>query len=418
MPRLLQRAKPRPTGRASASGSGSTQAELAELPLYEPLVQPLNEASKRRLRELTSSRDTRRITSNIDKSIKHLQTGVGNVNDRAAERRLELQKRLGDAEKKGVVLETSERDTVEARTARAEETALEYTKQTEAELRHLLDLRAELEDEDKIFASVLRLLEAQAQAQSQSQPRQPEAKRSSRRMVDSDGEEMDIDEEDEPEEEPERKVPVVSLGQMLEVARQEQVAEYAKLTMHQRYGLNNDYIQFKRTWHDAQHQDDGVPLPDASRWFDQNGEPIIDVSGSLGDQAGDDDDIVVEREVRSFRCPLSLQWIKEPYSNKICPHTFDKPNILGYIRTSGGVAKCPVAGCNHEFRAQDFFYDEVFLRKCLRAQQAENTDDSDDEGDPDTSMAVTKEVALNLKKEKRSNPRTRLGDDDSLERHD
>ncbi len=423
MPKILQRRKPRPSG-PSGSGSGPVlvQSEGADLPPYEPLLQPLNEAGKRKLRELATSRDTRRLGSSIEKSIKYLQGGVGSINDRAAERRADAQRQMAEARKKEIELEQSEKDSIERRAARAEEAALEYTKQTEATLRQLIDLRAELEDEDKVFASVQQQLAAQPQPQAKE--RQQRTKReTTRRMVDSDGEEMDVDEEEEEgqhgdEEAVEGRAPTVPLGQMFGAARKEQADEYAKLTTHQRYGLNNDYIQFKRTWHDAQHQNDEIPLPDATRWFDQSGEPIIQLfDEATAEQAEDeDDDLVVEREVRSFKCPLSLQWIQEPYSNRKCPHTFDKANILGYLKGSHGTANCPVAGCNRvgavvflspwlsvliipqELRVSDFFYDEVFLRKSNRARQAELAeDDSDAEENSDISMGVRGEVTRNMR---------------------
>ena len=58
--------------------------------------------------------------------------------------------------------------------------------------------------------------------------------------------------------------------------------------------------------------------------------------------ADDDDDLVVEREIRDLKCPLSLRMMKDPYSNHKCQHTFEKSAIMDFLRTNGGVAKCPV----------------------------------------------------------------------------
>ncbi len=138
---------------------------------------------------------------------------------------------------------------------------------------------------------------------------------------------------------------------MFEKARKDQADDYAKMSVHARYCLSNDYIQFKRTWHDARYPDKDVPLPDASKWFSRDGEPIIELTGPSG-EGDDDDDLVVAREVRGFKCPLSLQTMKEPYSSNKCSHTFDKANILGFIRErpwQGKVSCCRLRSSKSTF---------------------------------------------------------------------
>lgn len=119
--------------------------------------------------------------------------------------------------------------------------------------------------------------------------------------------------------------------------------DYNKMTLHSRYAVNNDYAHFKKVWHDAMAGEEGPPLPDASRWF-RDGKPVMRRQDEADDE-NDDDDIAVAREVLSINCPLTLQAMREPYSNRKCKHTFEKAAILDYLEMRGE-KQCPQTGCS------------------------------------------------------------------------
>ncbi|KAF7515403.1 hypothetical protein G7054_g14597 [Neopestalotiopsis clavispora] len=174
--------------------------------------------------------------------------------------------------------------------------------------------------------------------------------------------------------------------------------------LYQRYGLNNDYIQFKKLWHDAAHRD-GKALPDASKWFSsRGGHQQHDGGDEDGDEEegedDEDDDLIVAREKKDLRCPLSMVMMQEPYTSAKCNHTFEKRAIQEFLRGHAG----------HQF----------MLRQIKRAQQEEANDDDDDEDDevedPDLSMRVTSH--RNIKKEprdRRHGGRASAVDDDEEE---
>ena len=379
MPVLQRRTQTRPAADAAvASGSRSGGRESTALPPYEPLLQPLNEASKRRLQDLTNGRETKKLGLSIDKSVKYLQSGVGNINDRAVDRHrivsaLAQRRQVQARQEGGAPEEKSSREVrAEESAAKADDVALDYTRQTERNLRRLVDLRVELEDEGKVVASVQQQLEQQSR--DHQWPERPARRQKRRIKEDSEGEgansEMDVDqqeeeEEEEEEENPANAAPVIPLGQMFAKARKDQADEYARLTAHARYALNNDYIQFKRTWHDARHPEEDVPLPDASRWFGPDGEPVIKTTKVAVDDDAEADDLVEGRQIRSLKCPLSLQTIKEPYTSSKCSHTFDKANILDFIKTSGGRARCPVAGCDQVSQHPSSAFSDSFPSESL-----------------------------------------------------
>lgn len=332
-PRLLQRS--RPTGSAATS---SSSGRAIDLPPYEEPSFPLNDAGKRALQDLRNGREKRGYEGHLAKSAKFLQDSVGATNDALFRRQKNVANRKAKRAAAGGVTEAEPDDglaSLERAAADLEVEVSALTDRTEAALRKVIDYTAELQDEGQVLEEVQQQVNAQ-------KPRPERINKPKRRHNDDDDdgdenedEKEDVDMDDAEEEDSH----ITGVRDILKTARQSRKQEYDRLSTHQRYGQNNDYISFKKTWHDAQHPDDQVPLPDASTWFDAQGRPTKGIVA-----ANDDDDLVVEREIRDLKCPLSLQMMKEPYSNHKCKHTFEKSAILDFLRTNGGKAKCPV--CN------------------------------------------------------------------------
>lgn len=434
MPRLLQR-----TRRADAAASGRSETDGAplQLPPYEPPSYPMDEKIKQKLASMYNSRETdssrRQYERHLAKSSTYLFESVGSINDILFARKRSLahmaEKRRARGEEKNEN-ETS----LEEYVAELDATITELTDSSEEALRRVIDCRVELEDHQAVLEQVMAGLNAQ---QPRPEPKQPKTKEkaSKRRVAGSDDEDDDAgsgdaeaqeegegadgaeDEEDVP--------PLVGVKELLEAARKAKMDEYDGLNAHQRYAVNNDYIAFKKNWHDALHPEDQVPLPDPSTWFDEYGRPTKDAVPD----ANEDDDLVVEREIIDLKCPLSLQIMKEPYSNHQCKHTFEKSAIMEFIKSNRGIAKCPVcskvrfttrviltsprSGTNatpQDLRIKDLYLDEVILRKVKRAEAAarrgaDDTSDIEPEDDDDSSMIVGK--FTNIKKE-RDRPRRRM----------
>jgi len=349
--RLLQGSsrQTRPAGGGSRS-AGAASGPSDTLPPYEPPVQALNIVGKRALADLSTNRETRRYEAHLVKLTASLRDSVGSINDLLLERRTSLanlaEKRRQRAAANGDSESATRMSTYELQlqeeVAKLEVDVAALTDQTEEALRNVIDCRAELEDEQRVLAGVQE--RAAAQKERVERPAQAKRKRASKR---GQGQESDVDELDDAAEEPEdeemqdtpAEEPLIGLPELLRTERKAKADEYAALTVHQRYGLNNDYVSFKRTWHDALHPEDQVPLPDASTWFDAQGRPTKAVAPQP-DQ--DDEELVVQREVIDIRCQLSLKIFNEPYTSRICPHTFEKSDILSFLEGQGGAAPCPV----------------------------------------------------------------------------
>lgn len=97
--------------------------------------------------------------------------------------------------------------------------------------------------------------------------------------------------------------------------------------------------------HDAQNPGDTKPpMPHASTWFAEDAQSTNKyaarrrrlASQTDNTQNGDeeDDEIQMIGVVSSLKCPLTLKTFKEPYSNHVCKHTFEKSAILDYHRSN------------------------------------------------------------------------------------
>jgi len=378
-----------------------------EAPPYEPPAFPLNEAARRALVEISDNREARRYDQHLAKSASYLRESVGAINDVLIQRRTQVanwaERRNARGETERALGETQ----AEERLKELESLIPKFTDEHEEALRHLIFWRAELEDEKLVFAEV----QEKAAAQQPRPEKQPKPKRP-RDDSDNDGSDQeapaDEDEDEGMDDDETDYPPLTGVGDMLETSRKAKRDEFFSMSAYQRYGLNNDYISFKKMWHDAQHPDDQVPLPDASTWFDELGRPTKTAVAA----GGEDDDLVLEREIIDLKCRLTLQTMKEPYSNHQCPHTFEKSAILEFLRASNGKAACPV--CDKELRVKDLYLDELVLRKLKRAEQAASrqTDDSDGEAvedDPDASMTIQQSDGI---KRERGRPRRQTEDVD------
>lgn len=325
--------------RAGGSSAPATQASgaLGGLPPYEPPSCALDENAKRALAEISTNRDlTRKYESHLKQSASLLRDSVGSINDRLYERREEVQALAARRLEKQQDTKSHQEERAEQAGVKLEADVPDLTKEIEAAVREIIDYRCELDDENAAISSMLDHIRSVQSLQENQESRR--TRRAAAAEDAADGDDVTMHEAQD--------VPLLSAAELLRTAKKTKVAEYNKLSAYEKYSLNNDYIAFKKTWHDAENPDNDVPLPDASAWFDRQGRPVMsaqaDQDGGLSDNE-EDEDLVVAREVISFQCPLSLVTMTEPYSNDKCKHTFEKSAILEFLRS--GPQQCPQTGC-------------------------------------------------------------------------
>ncbi|KAH7175783.1 zinc-finger of the MIZ type in Nse subunit-domain-containing protein [Dactylonectria macrodidyma] len=381
------------SGAAVASSRTAT-----ELPDYQSPSCPLNEAARRALGDLSNNRGTVEYQMHLKDSVRLIGSSVGDLHERLREQRERLAALCAKREEKGTE-KSSEEEQLEAHVADFETQVQALTDKSEKAIRDLIDRRAELEDESDILGDLYTVAASDA-----SHANLDPSQRSGRHSGDRHSQSEEEDDEGEAK-------PVVSFPSVIEVLKKQRLkkaTEYSALSMQQRYALNNDYAAFKKLWHDAMAGEDGPPLPDASRWFRPDGQPVM--RELADDDAGDDDDdIAVAREVLSIKCPLTLQPMEQPYSNRKCKHIFEKAALLDYL-SMRGEKQCPQTGCSQTFsRAQfdeDFYLDQAMVRRIRRARQAEeqnrlDEDDDDEIGDGDDEVMVRGQKTVPVRSYKR-----------------
>lgn len=364
--------------RRLVAGSSSRQAQTSrltqsvgpislDLPPYEPPTCPLNDDAKQTLKEVSKTKINSQLEKHLVESAKLLASAVYDTLDTVADRKREA-------------ANITEKDTMRNEDAiqkaqKLEEKVSPLTIRLENSMREILDLEAALLDQKQTLQSLPTLV-VQAQKTLLEHYQQGNEE--------DDGNSLEV-----------AGVPIMSI---YEAERDKKCALYNKLDMQTRYAQHNSYIDFRRSWHDGVNFDQERPVPDPSTWFDQDGRPQYIVGGDNAD-----DDIQIASEKRSFRCPLSLVEMTEPYTCRRCGHSFQKEHILKYLNVDkGGVpAPCPEAGCEvtvspsfyfvicqyraamliimlQDMTAKDFYFNESLLSQIKRSHRIQREADSSD----------------------------------------
>lgn len=440
-PGLLSNAPPsaqRPRNSAPPNTSSNRTAQT-QLPPYEPPICALDLTARRALNELSNNAtDTRKYTAELATSIKLLGEGISEVNDRYTDRKARLRGRLERRRADGEEVDDDTRALQEAVRSLGQEVP-EITAACDEGVREVIDWGVELEDARTAMNAAVREVENESR---EAEMRETAAKERRERLREAREQRMEhgLDDEDDnddaekDEEEEDEPVSIAGPLRRLRDNKRKLQADYEDKSLHQRYGLNNDYINFKRLWHDAVHSVDKKPLPDASRWFNDNG----------GEEAEeeDDEDLIVAGEKKDLRCPLSMVMMTEPFTSAKCNHTFEKAAIVEFLRGKPGrTARCPLTGCDkvgaallffsfrictvlellaadcplQQVSLDDFSLDQYMLRQIKRSQRQdeedddENMEEEEEDADPDESMRVTSQ--RQIKRERR--PRDVIEDDEN-----
>lgn len=262
-----------------------------------------------------------------------------------------------DAEK------TEAEEDAEQRARELEDKVARLTAQSERALRDLIDYKQELAQRGNMLKTVA---EEAASTSVVASANSNAARRSRRRPSVSDDEDEDADygDVDEDMEMSGTTSQILSPTELLKNAKEKYITSYTAMTMRIRYigapywillssttnqaltcryADDNDYIGFKKIIHDAQHPGENAPpMPHSSTWFPVESEnvrsnPAAARRRQLATQTdntenGDEeeDEIQMTGVISSLKCPLTLMTFKEPYSNRICKHTFEKSAILEF----------------------------------------------------------------------------------------
>ena len=122
---------------------------------------------------------------------------------------------------------------------------------------------------------------------------------------------------------------------LLRVALSSHKVRHASKTLTERYAHDNDYAGFYKSIHDARHAHlpNPPPVPNAALWFGRE-EGRLTASLSADGFPEEDTELGVVGERTSVKCPLTLQYFKDPVTSDVCHHSLEKSAILDMLKVS------------------------------------------------------------------------------------
>ncbi|KAE9380231.1 hypothetical protein N431DRAFT_539897 [Stipitochalara longipes BDJ] len=375
--------------------------EPTPLPPYEPPSCPLSASAQKMIDDIRVKHDHEKYRKHLKSAIDVVTNAAADNNERLAVHKDTVQRWAEQRKNNNIPDDEKPEHHIEREkyTNGMEKQVSELTTRAEKALRDLIDYGDELVMQDSIMKEVSENLAAASVGR-------PAARRTQRDSRSHDDEEGPQDENA-----PAANENILSAVELLKEAKDEHVRKYTSKSMRERYADHNEYKNFKRSVHDALHPGENQPpVPHASTWFpDDNPREsagarrrrnnTTDNTNNFDED--DDDEIEMIGTSTNLKCPLSLQIFKEPYSNNVCSHTFEKSFFEGYFEdtattfTAAGQPRnrgqpqgtrqttCPQSGCDKMLRLEDFYIDQLILRKVQRMekQNAQAAEDDDDEGD-------------------------------------
>ncbi|KAE8374992.1 zinc-finger of the MIZ type in Nse subunit-domain-containing protein [Aspergillus bertholletiae] len=387
------------------------RASTPPLPPYEAPITPLHNAAQAKLISLIQSHSLRPLKTHLQHAEEKLTDSAGEVNDRLTEARVRLQRlkerrenRENPNEDDEDAAQQQEDDNDRDENLRElEERVVAVTEKLEAQMRGTIDGEVRVDG----LAGVLGKFEKEVERDSSfgRSIRRRTRRRDGDREEDDDDEEEDEDYVEAEERGGGSAPPTSKLDELLG----ENYAEWDRLSLTQRYSTNNAYIGFYRIIHEAkQPGEDIAPLPHASTWFSHLEDPTA-ASGQAPDSSGrrtrrrrspspaDSDEIAIESERISLKCPLTLLYFRDPVTSTKCPHSFEREAIEDMITHSSTTVpapqaaaeaagrsarrvrsvKCPV--CSVVLTAADLRPDPVLVRRLRRYEAALEREAEEDE---------------------------------------
>ncbi|KAH9879638.1 hypothetical protein IAQ61_001457 [Plenodomus lingam] len=404
-----------PASRTSMVASSARREATDDLPPYKKPSHPLDAEATRALREL-QGRNLDSVKKHNKQATTAITQSAESVNDMLREHAqyIERRQKKWDA---GKSLDDKEEE--ERTMAELQEKVNEATTKLEESMRAIIDSTMATQRIDSTLdwlrENAPRQLEAEymtQMSQRASQLQQSQLARQSHNE-DSDADDQDIQNSttntSTPGPTPLTNTPRIALtgpSHLFTTRLEREKDAYTALSLTTRYARHNDYRDFRRLVHDAQHGDSGPPLGHEDTWFSADGSPApgLTHASQRGGAPDSDDDLIVDKASISTRCPLTYQRFQDPWTSTKCPHTFERNAILEMIRGSahrvGGsgerVVECPIQGCAQLLTAGDLRRDPILIRRIRRLIRAEEEglEEDEDEEEGEDAMEEDEEVKI------------------------
>ncbi|KAF1912108.1 zinc-finger of the MIZ type in Nse subunit-domain-containing protein [Ampelomyces quisqualis] len=405
MSHRIRNSNVKPTASRQSFAATPSRNASDELPPYKKPSHPLDSDAVRQLRDLQgrSLDDVKRHNKRATETITATAASINDMLRDHSEYVARRQKKW-DAGKN-----LDDRENEERATRELQEKVNEATAKLEESMRAVIDSGMAAQRIDETLDWVRQHVPKQLEEEYNTQRTQRDTQRQSqsnmqRRRTQNADEDEDMSDAEELDEGPTpgptpldgTRISLTGVSEVFTDRQQRQKDAYTSLSRTARYARNNEYRDFKRIVHDAKYGDSGQELGHEDTWFTEMGSPAPGITNTQRGDFDDDDDIVINKETISTRCPITFQQLKEPYTSTKCQHTFERNAIMEMIRTStnmvggggprGGGTRavtCPQTGCDKNLTLNDFRIDPILVRKIGRIQNAAaaEAEESSDEED-------------------------------------
>ncbi|KAJ9667271.1 hypothetical protein H2201_002472 [Coniosporium apollinis] len=402
--------------------SAQNRPGTIQLPAYEPPSYPLNPAAQRKLANLETTHALAKLTSHLNRANYSVTNAAGLVNDRYAEKQDRHRRRKNRRQSENGDEDAGADDTEQALEEMRQKVD-KMTQRMEETIRKIIDGQQAV---SCVQEALVHARSQAAQTMTQSTPlttqrSQPRARPPRDEDDGTDVDDLEDDEDWDPTAPGATSTPGLQGASAVFTDRlQRGTDKYKSLPRAARYAQNTTYVSFRRLVHDAQHPgEDAPPLPAPHTWFPESGAPApgVTLRSQVTQAEGDsDDDIAIQRERISTKCPLTLKEFVDPVTSRKCPHTFEREAILSLIRQAGSLdrrrgvvahVQCPVPGCSSLLTANDVAVDQLLVRKIRRIQQSRQREDEDEEGDglAENAESIASDSAEDIDALQRKTPR-------------
>ena len=412
MPTLSSRSRP------SATPARQRQTDqIAELPQYQPPIAPLNERAQQALQALLRTHPPRRVTEHLEKASKHVTESAGTANEEVTNRRLEYESKKAKQEAKGLEPDHDMLAELEELAGRIDG----LTRRLDKSMREIVDNQAFAQDLPEIMKTITAKANDLSTQNTAATFTQTQRATRRQRVLDDDEADSDGDQEMEDVKSGSHLAANDAASSLFQSSLALQSRDWNSKSLTARYSTANDYVGFYRTVHETKFADGNAPpLPRANTWFADEEE----TTGSVVEQ--DDEDIAIESERISVRCPITLLPFQDPVTSTCCPHSFERSAIMPMMKlprnqsqSQPRVKETPCPICGKRLTVADLRSDPALLAKTkrvlaaeARAQQEGSDDDEDDDAPRGTQrraellgsspFTASKNIAKSVKQERRS----------------
>jgi E3 SUMO-protein ligase NSE2 len=276
----------------------------------QPLEAPLNDKAKQALQALnTRYQKETSMQQKLKESTKILIETTGNLNDRAHDRRTKYERRLKKLKERGEEENDEDREEIEEFQRRADQ----LTRNMDLAMRRIIDNRVWAEDLPNTVSSVnVNAIAASNRAAARPQPQNEE---------DEDGNDTSLTAAIDRTETP---------ASLLETALDKQTTNWTSKSLTERYAEDDAYASFHKTLWDAKHPEENAPpMPSLELMLGRE-----ENEGDASMSEAQDADLAIASERVSLKCPLTLQYFRDPVTASTCGHSFDNSAILNMLKTS------------------------------------------------------------------------------------